>query len=313
MNLVSPARTALATLPTPLTPALLLSERVGVEIWLKRDDLTGFGLGGNKVRTLEYLIGAAQARDCDSLVTGGGPRSNWTMLAALAATTVGMTAHLVYFGDPLEPEGNHLLAGTLPGVEIIFTGNPERGSVDPVLDSVADRLRHQGSRPYVVGRGGANPTGALGYLNAGNELEAQLESAGLDPTTIWLATGSCGTQAGLVAAQAGTHGTRVVGVSVHRPVEECRQRIEDIATGTLRLIGRDTGDLGEWEVIDGRKTTGASTAATLVATSEGVFLDPEFGAPAMAELIARSTTIKGPVVFLVSGGAPNLFTTRQTP
>ena len=96
-------RIRLGTLPTPLLPAPRLSDAVGVEIWLKRDDLTGLGLGGNKVRGLEFLLADALAQGCDTLVTGGGPGSNWAMLAALAARTRGLDTVLVCYGDPVPP------------------------------------------------------------------------------------------------------------------------------------------------------------------------------------------------------------------
>jgi D-cysteine desulfhydrase len=306
-------RVSLALLPTPLVLAPRLSAEIGLEVWFKRDDLTGLGLGGNKVRALEFLIGAAEAAGSDCLVTGGGPQSNWVMLAALAAITRGLAAHVVYFGPEVEPTGNLRLVHSLPGVEVTFTGDPVRASVDPVLDAVAGRLGSSGRHPFLVGRGGAGPVGGLGYLHATLEIDRQVHDTRF--TTFWTATGSCGTQAGLVAGHAvSSHRRRVVGVSVHRPVEECVERIGDIARGTLDLYGASNAPEPDWEVLGGQLQRNPDAqrrveeAARLVARTEGVFLDPEFAAPAMAELVARRKEVEGPVLFLVSGGGPTLMT-----
>jgi D-cysteine desulfhydrase len=300
-------RARLAVLPTPLLPAPLLSDALGFDVWLKRDDLTGLGLGGNKVRALEYLIGDAQVRGADCIVTGGGPSSNWVMLAALAGVTHGLDVHIAYFGPPVGPTGNLVFVDRLPGVHYEFTGDETRSSVDPLLETIRARLEAEGRRPYVIGRGGASPIGALGYLTAVEEIEAQLGAAGFDPSVVWTATGSCGTQAGLVAGYSRTGRERkVIGVSVHRPVDECRDRIGAIATAAL---GGSVDLTDEWAVEGGQLGRGNDRAlheaAILMACTEGVFLDPEFGAPALAELIVRPPAAS--VLFLVTGGAPTLF------
>jgi D-cysteine desulfhydrase len=319
MSVDSRPRTALATLPTPLTPAARLSGALGAEVWLKRDDLTGFGLGGNKVRALEFLIGAALEVRADVLVTGGGPQSNWVMLAALAAVTHGMQAHVVFYGDPVAPSGNLLLLGSLPDVVMTFTGDPDRASVDAGIVGAVERLEADGHRPYAVGRGGAGATGALGYVEATAELDHQLAAAGVRAASMWLATGSCGTQAGLVAGHAVARSDReIVGVSVSRPVDECRRRIAALSSEVLEVMGADAADGVRWRVSGdqlgsyGRPSTAGAAAAALVASTEGIFLDPVFGAKAMAGLIAaaRAGEVEGPLVFLVSGGAPTLFADR---
>ncbi|HEY2220948.1 1-aminocyclopropane-1-carboxylate deaminase/D-cysteine desulfhydrase [Actinomycetospora sp.] len=309
-------RVRLATLPTPLHPAPRLSEAAGVEIWLKRDDLTGLGLGGNKVRGLEYLLGDALARGCDHLVTGGGPGSNWAMLAALAARLHGLRATLVCYGDEVPAVGNMALARTA-GAGVRFTGDADRASVDRVVEEVADALRTAGAHPFALGRGGATPVGALGYATAAVELAGQLAAAELGPASFWLATGSCGTQGGLHAGVAWQRLGRVVGVTVSRPAAECVERVSALARGVADLLGvPDTA--GPPTVVDGhlgpgygRRSEEGDAAAALVACTEGVFLDPVFAAKAMAGLLAaaRRGEVVGPVVFLVSGGAPTLFTT----
>jgi D-cysteine desulfhydrase len=313
--------------PTPLHPAPRLSRELGVPVLFKRDDLAGVGLGGNKLRGLEFLIADALAQGCDSLVTGAGPQSNWTMLAALACLRYGLEPHVVCYGEPTRHEagralGNMRLHRWL-GVDVRFTGTPERSSVDAGIEAVTAELRAAGHRPYPVPRGGATPLGALGYVRASVELAAQLAQLDDPPAGLWLATGSCGTQAGLVAGAVLTAAPyQVVGVTVSRPVEECSARVRELAAAAAALAGpgpdlpgMSTGFPGP-EVRDGwigpgygEPSAAGQEAARLVAATEGVFLDPVFGAKAMAALVAdcRAGRVRGPQVFLVSGGAPTLF------
>ena len=320
-GLLGVPRLRLATLPTPLLPAPRLSEAVGVEVWLKRDDLTGLGLGGNKARGLEYLLADAGRDGCDILVTGGGPQSNWAMLAALAARIAGMESVLVNSGSRPEgpPAGNHALA-VLAGAELRFTGEDDRSSVDRGVDEMCARLRARGRRPYGVHRGGATGVGALGYVAAGLELMSQLVENGCRARQLWLATGSCGTQAGLTAAAAWLRPPfEVIGVTVSRPAAEARHRVARIAAEAAAILGTP-GPEGVPRVVGGfggpakgRRTREGDEATALVARAEGVFLDPVFGAKAMAGLLASArggtdVAVEGPVVFLVTGGAPTLFT-----
>jgi D-cysteine desulfhydrase len=306
--------------PTPLHRAPRLSAELGVPVLFKRDDLAGVGLGGNKLRGLEYILADVRAQGCDSLVTGAGPQSNWTMLAALACLRHGIEPHVVCYGSGAADEGNMRLHRWL-GTDVRFTGDPDRVSVDAGIDHVAAELRAAGRRPYPVPRGGATPLGALGYVRASLELAAQLEEAGEQPSALWVATGSCGTQAGLVVgATLAAAPYQVTGVTVSRPEAECRDRVRELAAGAAALagLGADlvTG-LGEPTVLAGWAEPGygvpsaaGQAAARLVAGTEGVLLDPTFGAKTMAALIAacRSGQASGPQLFLVSGGAPTLFT-----
>jgi D-cysteine desulfhydrase len=309
-------RVPLVLEPTPLHPAERLSGELGVPVLLKRDDLAGMGLGGNKLRGLEYLIADALGQGCDCLVTGAGPQSNWTMLAALACVRHRIEPHVVCYGSSAADEGNMRLHRWL-GVDVRFTGDPDRSSVDAGIEAVTAELRAAGRRPYPVPRGGATPLGALGYVRASVELAAQLAARGERPSGLWLATGSCGTQAGLLAGAALTGAPyEVVGVTVSRPVDECRERVRALAAGAAALGGIAAG-LAEPAVLGGWIGPGygavsadGARAARLVAAAEGVFLDPVFGAKAMAALIAecRAGRVRGTQVFLVSGGAPTLFT-----
>lgn len=313
-----PPRIELARLPTPLHPAPHLSAELGVPILFKRDDLTGFGLGGNKARGLEYLIADALGQGCDCLVTGAGPQSNWTMLAALSALRHGIEPHVVCYGDPPPSEGNLRLHRWL-GVDVRFTGIAERASVDEGIDELTATLRATGRQPYVLPRGGATALGSLGYVRATVELADQLAESNVEPEAVWLPTGSCATQAGLLAGAAfASAGFDVIGVTVSRPVTECRTRIAALAAEAAAIIGGPRPNSPH--VLDGHVGPGyglpskeGAEAAALVAHTEGVFLDPVFGAKAMGALMAECAAgwVTGSQVFLVTGGAPTLFTDRK--
>ena len=211
------------------------------------------------------------------------------------------------------------------GVDVRFTGEQDRASVDAGIEATAAELRQAGRRPYPVPRGGATPLGALGYVRASLELAAQLAALGERPRALWTATGSCGTQAGLVAGAAlasaalASASYKVIGVTVSRPVPEAKNRVRDLAARAAELSGLTTPP-AEPEVRGGwigpgygQPSAAGQAAAHLVARTEGVFLDPVFGAKAMAALIAdcRSGRAEGTQVFLVSGGAPTLFAGSQ--
>lgn len=315
------SRVELATVPTPLQLASRLSDELAVPIWFKRDDLTGIGLGGNKVRPLEYLLADALGQGCDSLVTGAGPQSNWTMLAALTALRSGLEPFVVCYGDPVPDVGNLLLHRKL-GTKIYFTADPERSSVDSGIEQLAAELRGLGRHPYVVPRGGATAVGALGYVRASVEMAAQLVRMPEPPTALWLAAGSGGTCAGLVAGAALLQASYdVVGVTVSRPVPEITAQVSRLATAAGELLGTPVTEpavdiRGGWIGPGyGVPSPEGEQAAALVARAESVFLDPVFGAKAMAALIdaCRSGEVVGPVAFLVSGGASTLFAAAGQP
>jgi D-cysteine desulfhydrase len=304
-------RVRLANLTTPLQAAPRLSEALGVEVWIKRDDLTGVGLGGNKARKLEYLLGDARAWGADVVVTGGGPGSNHIQITAAAAARLGLGCMLVLYGQRPRPEPLNLRLARLAGAQVRFTGKPERASVDAGLEATVARLERSGRRPYRIGRGGATAVGCLGYVEAAFELEEQLPGPA---EAVVLATGSCGTQAGLHLGAALTGAAwRLVGISVSRPVAECRERIGSLARGAAGVLGVRPV-LGDVEVCDGigpgygRPSRAGQAAAALTARTEGLFLDPVFTAKAMATLAAAAETgaLTGPVVFLHTGGAGGL-------
>ena len=309
-------RTPLATLPTPLLRAPRLSDAVGVEVWIKRDDLTGLLLGGNKARKLEFLCGEALARGADTLVTGGGAGSNHVQLTAAAGARLRLSCVAVCYGEAPGAEPLGLRVARRLGAEVVFTGSPERASVDDRLEEVAAKLTAEGRHPYVIPRGGASAVGAVGYAAAALELRQQLDAERVGSATVVLATGSCGTQAGLLAGASVLCGRTfsVIGVPVSRPPAEVVERVARLATGCAERLGSDEG-FSDFNVHllggylgpgYGKASPEGDDAALLAARTEGLLLDPVFTAKAMAALIAegRAGSLAGPVVFLHTGGAP---------
>lgn len=317
------AYSQLATLPTPLQYAPVLSAMLGVHVDIKRDDLTGLLLGGNKARKLDFLCGEALAGGCDTLVTGGGPGSNHIQMTAAAATRLRLRCVVVCYGDvpAIEPLGLRLTRRL--DAEVLFTGSPDRASVDARLEELSAEMTASGRRPYVIPRGGASAVGAVGYAVAADELAGQLAMHGGQEATLLLATGSCGTQAGLIAGAAFTPGStwpedspafRVIGVPVSRPPEECSGRIARLATECSARLGSDRiftaddvhllgGYLGPGY---GKASPEGEEAARLALRTEGLVLDPTFTAKAMAALVAeaRAGRLSGRIVFLHTGGSP---------
>ena len=315
-SFLSLPRIPLATLPTPLLQAPRLSEALGAEVWIKRDDMTGLLLGGNKARKLEFLCGEAQAQGADTLVTGGGGGSNHVQLTAAAATRLGLGCVVVCYGSAPSPEPLGLRLTRRLGAEVVFTGSPDRASVDARLEEVAAKLTADGRQPFVIPRGGASAVGAVGYAVAALELREQLDAEGVLLATVLLATGSCGTQAGLVAGASVLCGGRlgVLGVPVSRPPEEVVERVARLATGCAARLGSEQAfDNSSVHLLGGYLGPGygkaspeGDEAAEFALRTEGLVLDPVFTAKAMAALIAeaRAGRIAGPIVFLHTGGTP---------
>ena len=320
----TPSRFELGIFPTPLVEASRLSRALeGPRILIKRDDLTGFGFGGNKIRGLEYSIADAIAQKADVVVTGAGPQSNYIRATAAAARAAGLDAVAVMHGKrPTETQGNLLLDQWLE-VDIRFTNDPNRELVDKKIEEVAEELRQAGRRPYPIPRGGASALGAYGYLQCAREMGEQLVDMGARPHWLVVATGACTTQAGILAGSK-IYDTpyRILGVTVSRPVEECEERIARLAREAAKLvqpqgeaihIAPDDISVRDGFIGDGYGVPSPEgiEAIRLLSRTEGLFLDPTYTGKAMAGLIGeiRSGRIrKGEtVVFIHTGGEPALF------
>jgi 1-aminocyclopropane-1-carboxylate deaminase/D-cysteine desulfhydrase-like pyridoxal-dependent ACC family enzyme len=301
------ARVRLAVLPTPLVPAPRLAAGLGLPgpLWIKRDDLTGFAVAGNKARQLELLLAEACEAGADVLVTGGSPGSNFLPAVAAAAAYSGLRAVVVVGGPPASPSSHpNLAAAAAWGAEVRWTGTADRSAIDETLPVVAADVARDGSRPYVLPRGGATAVGATGYRLAVDELVGQLETV---PSTVVVACGSGGTQAGLVAG-AVAHGRafRVVGASVSRPAGEVGQRVLGLAREVSHRLDDPSPEPGDVQVLDARgpghglASREGHAAAALALRCEGLVLDPVYTAKALA--VVPSVAGEGPTVFWHTGG-----------
>lgn len=322
MHLARFARIRLAHLPTPLEPLPRLSEELGLDLWIKRDDCTGLAGGGNKTRKLEFLLGAAFEEDADTLVTQGAVQSNHVRQTAAAAAAHGLACEIIleertgskatdYVGN-----GNVLL-------DRLFGANLRTvpGATDMVaeLEKTAAEVRARGGKPYVIPGGGSNPTGALGYVDCAREIVVQADEMDLEVHRIVTATGSAGTHAGLVAGLA-VMGVDipVLGIGVRAPKDKQEANVFKLAEETAALLGQpgrvtrkqvvaDCDYVGEgYGLID----QGVIDALTLAARLDGIVLDPVYSGKAMKGLVAlaRAGQFKGEtVVFLHTGGAQGLF------
>jgi len=321
-------RIRLATLPTPLEPLPRLSEALGgPSIWVKRDDCTGLG-GGNKTRKLEFLMAAAREQGADTIITHGAVQSNHACLTAAAAAKLDMTCHLLLEDIAVDTDrdyrGNgNLLLDRLYGAHLHRL--PSDSGLELAIDSLLAELRETGRRPYFIPGGGSNPLGALGYVDCAFELVAQAKERNLAIDHVVLATGSAGTQAGLLA---GLHLQKspvpVLGICTSRPAEEQQTKVGKLCDETLALLEcsralpreaiRANGDyVGQG---DGVPTLGMIKAVALAARSEGLLLDPVYTGKALAglsDLIHQGKFGKQDnVVFLHTGGSHALFGYRST-
>jgi D-cysteine desulfhydrase family pyridoxal phosphate-dependent enzyme len=307
-------RLRFANLPTPVETMPRLSTLLnGPRLLIKRDDLTGLALGGNKTRKLEFLIAEAQAGGANTLITAGAVQSNHCRQTAAAAARFGMRCVLVLAGDqPAQPSGNYLLDKLL-GAEAVFTTREQR---DAELKRVFDALWAAGQRPYLVPYGGSNTTGALAYAFAVQELLEQ----GHQPEWIIFPSSSGGTQAGLVlgARRFGYRG-RILGISVDEPADVLQARVAALATDASDKLGDKMVFKPEDILVNADYVGGGygvmseleKEAIRLFAANEGLLLDPVYtgrAAGGMIDLIRRGFFAPDEtILFWHTGGTPALF------
>lgn len=317
-------RVRLAQLPTPLEPAKRLSAHLGgPPIWIKREDLSGLALGGNKARQLEFLMADAQAHGAGAVVTTAAVQSNFCRACAAAGAVLGIHVGLLLRGDGTEAvQGNYLL-DRLFGAEIRFidTRDPYDPAITPALDQFVADLRGRGLSTHLLHLPGRTGTlGAAAMVDTGQEMAGQFAAQGLAPQAVFMAAGSGLTVAGVALAfKALQLPTRVVGISVQRPANFIRPLIVRRANAAAELLGlavrldEDDLDIDDRHLGDGY---GQPSAAGLQAMSDagrfqGIVLDPIYTGKAMAGMCAqlREGRFQGdaPVVFIHSGGAPGLF------
>lgn len=322
MGTVDLPRFALFDGPSPFHRLPRLSDTLGgrVDIWIKREDLLPVALGGNKLRNLEFLVGAALVEGADTIVTSGRRWSNHCRLTAAAGAMAGLDVHLVLSGPPADPPGPGVRLSESFGAVVHQLPSADREARETTVAQVAESCRSAGRRPYVIGVGGSGLPGTYGQVLAGLELVEQLEAleARTDPPLVVLPTATGGTQAGLAMAGAMTGGRLgpVIGVTVAKPAAELGPAIETQVADLARLL--DTEPVPATAIVlddsqfgdgYGRPTAAADEAAYLLARTEGILVDPIYTAKALAALVARARSgdLDGrTVVFWHAGGTPGL-------
>ena len=324
MHLARFPRVHLAHLPTPLEKLDRLSKELGgPEIWIKRDDCTGLSTGGNKTRKLEFLMGEALARKADVVITQGATQSNRVRQTAAFCARLGLECHAILedrtgFTDTDYRQNGNVLLDALHGATVEHVA----ADTDMVAacETAAAELRGKGKSPYIIPGGGSNTVGALGYANCALELVNQANEIGLRVSRVVHATGSAGTQAGLITGlRAINSGIPLLGIGVRAPKEKQEANVFALAQATAEKLGC-AGVVAREDVVantdyvgKGYGIPGADTIAAIEMFSrlEGILLDPVYsgkGAAGLIDLVGKGVFAHGQrVVFLHTGGAAGLF------
>jgi D-cysteine desulfhydrase family pyridoxal phosphate-dependent enzyme len=313
-------RLALATLPTPLHFVPRLSSKLGHDVWVKRDDLTGLALGGNKARKLEFIMGAAEA-GIDTVVTMGAQQSNHARTVAAAARVAGWECHLVLAGNrPQRPSGNLLLDVAL-GTNFHFAGTEEWewDALGTFGTALAEELTRAGKRVLLIPMGGSTPQGAVGFVAAYLELLDQCHQLAIAPEALVHATSTGGTQAGLSFARSMVgSGPGVIGVGVAKTSKDLQTEIVELERGLSELLGLPLEAQPNLTVLPGYMgdqyavpTEGSSAAFDLLARTEAILTDSVYTAKAfhaVVDLSQKEVWRKGsPIIFWHTGGVPAIF------
>lgn len=295
----------------------------GPRLWVKRDDCTGLSSGGNKTRKLEYLMADAIQKGADTIITQGATQSNHARQTAAAAAKLGMACHILLEDRTGSNDQNYIMNGNvlldrLHGATV--SKRPGGADMNQQMEALAEELRLSGKVPYVIPGGGSNPIGALGYVNAARELAEQAASIGLKIDALVHATGSSGTQAGLVAGLAAIQSDiHLLGIGVRAPQEKQEGMVFDLAVKTAEHLGTgveiDRASVrANCEYVGGGygiPTDGMIAAVKLLAQTEGLLFDPVYSGKGLDGLIDQIA--KGyfsgmeNVVFLHTGGSVALF------
>lgn len=331
MHLAAYPRVRLGHIPTPLDPLPNLSRYLGgPNLYMKRDDCTGLATGGNKTRKLEFLLADAFAQGADTLITQGAVQSNHVRQTIAAAARCGLQCK-VFLEERLpesdqeyERSGNVLL-NELMGGEIV-SRLPAGTDMQAAMHALAHELRALGNKPYVIPGGGSNAVGALGYVACAQEILAQSFELGLRIDHIVHATGSTGTQAGLVTGLAAANSSiPVLGISVRASTPIQESNVWKLAQATLAFmelpaetVPRDAIVVDDTHVGKGygMPTEGTLEAIRLTAELEGILLDPVYSGKGMAGLIAQIRngffSDEQNIVFIHTGGSTALFAYRSS-
>lgn len=317
-------RVFVAHLPTPLERLDRLSEALGgPEIWIKRDDCTGLSTGGNKTRKLEFLMAEAQAQGADMVMTQGATQSNHARQTAAFAARLGMSCHILLEDRTgsnnvsYNANGNVLLDHLHGATTAKYPGGTD---MQAAMETEAEGLRAKGRNVYIIPGGGSNPTGALGYVNCAYELLGQANDRGLAFDHMVTATGSAGTQAGLIVGlKASNAGIPLLGIGVRAPKPKQEENVFNLAVRTAEKLGCP-GVVAREDVVANCDYVGAGygipgsdtiEAIRIFAETEGILLDPVYsgkGAAGLIDLCRKGHFKAGErIVFLHTGGSAGLF------
>ncbi len=319
-------RAELSHTPTPIDPLPRLGAELGVTLSVKRDDMTGLSMGGNKARQLAYYFGEALAQEADSVLITGAVQSNFCQMAVAAAARHGMAAHVQYedrvpaMGAGYHSSGNVLLIDLMGATRHPYPHGEDEAGADARVHELAAALKADGKRPYIIPLAPDNPPlGAMGYIEAGRELAGQIDDIDGVLDAVVCGSGSGMTHAGLlVGLRAAGAQVPVIGVCVRRPAADQTGRIAAKCRAVTDFLGVDpvTGD-EDVRLFDGtlapgygRPTPAIAEAMKMAASLEGLFVDPVYTGKTLAGLIAmaRDGTLAGKrVLFLHTGGLPALF------
>ena len=317
-------RVSLAHLPTPLEFLPRLTQHLGgPKIYVKRDDCTGLASGGNKTRKLEFLMADALEQGADTVITQGAVQSNHARQTAAAASRLGLDCELLFENRISGPPEHYLNSGNV-FLDRIFDVEPMHypagTDMNAAMEDHAATLRDMGKVPYIIPGGGSNPVGALGYVNCALELLNQANKRDLRIDHVVHATGSAGTQAGLVTGfKATSSGIPVLGIGVNAPREAQEAKVYELAVDTARYIGAE-GCVNRADVVAncdyvgegyGIPTEGMKEALLLLARLEGLLFDPVYSGKGLAgliDLVQKGNFSAGDnIVFIHTGGSMGLF------
>jgi len=316
-------RVSLAHLPTPLEHMPRLSKHLGgPEIYVKRDDCTGLASGGNKTRKLEYSMAAALEEGADTIVTVGAVQSNHVRQTAAAACKLGLNCEVLLEHRVVDPSEPYATSGNVL-LDKIFGANlreyPGGTDFDQAMNEVSNEIKATGGKPYIIPGGASNKVGALGYVNCAIELLDQIKDQGLDIGHIVTATGSAGTQGGLIVGlKAMESEIPLLGIGVNIPKEAQEEKVYQLACETADYIGKP-GCVAREDVVAncnyvgdgyGVPTESMNEAVLMLARYEGLLFDPVYsgkGLAGMIDLIRHGSLGSGNIVFLHTGGSAALF------
>jgi L-cysteate sulfo-lyase len=317
-------RVSLAHLPTPLELMPRLIEHLGgPNIYVKRDDCTGLGTGGNKTRKLEFLMADAVEENADVIITQGAVQSNHARQTAAAARKMGMECELVFEKRVTDPSDPYINSGNVL-LDRIFGANlrdVDKGTdMDAAMEDVAEELRSKGKTPYIIPGGGSNRIGALGYVDCALEFMSQANNEGIVIDHIVHATGSAGTQAGLITGLKATNANiPLLGIGVNAPRDVQEEKVYKLAVETAEYVGAP-GVVQREDIVAncdyvgegyGIPTKAMNDAVMLLARLEGLLFDPVYsgkGLAGMIDLIGKGYFADArDIVFIHTGGVAGLF------